>query len=46
MGRAYAAAGEPEQREKYLTLAREALADIAEDEDRRMIEAQIASVPE
>lgn len=46
MARACAAAGDSEGRAKYHAAASAALAEIAEDEDRELIESQLASVPE
>jgi hypothetical protein len=46
MARAHASAGDAAERERFLGLATAALDRIADDEDRRLIESQIASVPE
>ncbi|MGH2830414.1 MAG: hypothetical protein ACRDJM_08005 [Actinomycetota bacterium] len=46
MARAHACAGDAAERERFLALANESLELIGDDEDRRLIEGQIASVPE
>jgi hypothetical protein len=46
MARASAACGDANGRRRHLEAAREALADEPDDDDRRVIEEQIASIPE
>ncbi len=46
MARAFAAAGDAERRQEHLDLAVAELAAETDDEDRQLIEEQIASVPE
>lgn len=45
LARASAVAGEAADRDRYLGLAREAATRIADDEDRRLLEADLATVP-
>ncbi len=45
LARASAVAGEVADRDRYLGLAREAATRIADDEDRRLLEADLASLP-
>ena len=46
MARAAAAAGDSEQHARYYALAEEAVAAIADDEDRELIASQLATVPQ
>lgn len=46
MARAHACSGDAAERDRFLALATESLNLIGDDEDRRLIEGQIASVPE
>lgn len=45
LARAHLAAGEADEARRYLELAREETAQIAEEDDRRHIEADLASLP-
>ena len=45
LARAYAAAGEPERRDEWRTVAQRLVLAIAGDEDRELIAAQLATVP-
>jgi hypothetical protein len=46
MARAAAAAGDADGRARYYAMAQEAIAAIAEDDDRELIASQLATVPE
>ncbi len=45
MARAHAAAGHDEERDKWAADARQTLAAVDDDEDRELIESQLASIP-
>jgi hypothetical protein len=45
LARAYAAAGEQERRDEWCTVAQRLVLAIADDEDRELIAAQLATVP-